>query len=189
MFYLPYYRNIRIITEQKKRKKELSERELAEKQRDRNKKKIKAMIKEMDTRRREFILSIISGGIEPLKDEQKVKDEIWCALTDIGTYASLSSMKNLFTNKSDYDCTKEEKAAADEWFKNLIVLHQMLSELHYAMKNIGDIFDWQGYFKTDIGRKLKNSYEILERYGWSFEPEEEQLLNGLHELYTEKEQT
>lgn len=189
LFYLPYYRVVRVITERKSEKKELTPEELKRKELEKNKKKIRAMMKEMNIRRREFILEIISGKIEPVKEVEEIQAAVWNALAECGVYIQVSTMRHFFTNKSDYDCTAEEKTEADTKVKACSLLHQMFLVMDYAMTNIGDIFDWQGYFKADIGLRLSKGYQILKRYGWSFASEEEkQLLNGQHELYIRKNQ-
>lgn len=65
----------------------------------------------------------------------------------------------------------------------------MLIILNFAMENnIGDIIDYNGIWNEDKAGRMQRSYRILERYGWSFEEGEEQLLDGTHELYVKKDE-
>ena len=187
LFYYEYWRGIKIIKKVKKEKKEDTPEEIARKQRDKNKKEIKALITKMDAIRRMFIENIISGKIAPVKDSEGVKDAVWRVLVE--TKASLypSYFKKFFTGKYEYDCTQEEKDEAQKKVDALSAIHQMLVAMHNGMENMEDIYDYYGVFKDEIGSKLKKGYEILEKYGWSFEEEDEKLLNGTHELYTVKE--
>lgn len=52
-----------------------------------------------------------------------------------------------------------------------------------------DTFEWTGYFRERAGNSLMKGYQILKKYGWSFDSEEEeQILKGEHELYLKKEE-
>lgn len=184
LYYLEYCRSVRII--KKAEKKPESPQEKEHKERNKKKQQIKAKIREMDARRKEFIQNIISGKIQAVKNTAEVQEEIWNALVDLGVYLSPSSMMRFFTGKPDYDCTPEEKKEAVEKIEKLTVLYQMLTVLHYGMENVGDIYDWLCCYNEEHGQKLLKAYAILKRYGWSFEGDEGQLLDGTHELYDGK---
>lgn len=189
LFYLPYYRTLRVIKKIVKGKKPETAEEKERKQKEKNKKQIKAMMKEMNARKSEFIGSVISEKIIPAKEVYEVQEEIWKSLVKIGTYLSSSSMRKFFTSKQDYECTQEERNDADRKVNELGVVYQMLLELSSAMENIGDMYDWQGCFNQERGANLKEAYAILERYGWTFEDNEMQLLDGTHEFYVKKEES
>lgn len=181
--YVRYYSYVKIIRKAEK-KKEVSELELARKEQEKKNKEIKAKIKAMGKRRKFFIENIISGKIEKIKDEATVQIEVWDALVLIGTSIYQTNMRRFFTDKSDYECTQEEKDNANDKINKCSFLQQMLLILEYAMdNNIGDIVGYRGEFNESIAAKYKKAYAILERYGWMFEDDEEQLLDGTHELY------
>lgn len=189
LFYLRYYREIRIIRKAKKGKKQKSEHEIKREMIEQSRKKVKAMLKEMDKRRREFIGNILSGRIDPLKETADIQKEIWDILVDIHTYIAMSSMTRFFTGKHDYDCEPEEREEAKAKVAGCSFLHQMLIMLDYAMKNdMGEIIDYNGKYCESRADNLQKAYKILERYGWSFEEGEEQLLDGTHGLYVKKEE-
>ena len=183
LYYVRHYSEVRIIRKAEK-KKEVSELELARKEQEKKNKEIKAKIKAMGKRRKYFIENIITGKIEKIKDEAAVQIEVWDALVLIGTSIYQSNMRRVFTDKSDYECTQEELDNANDKINKCSFLQQMLIILEYAMdNNIGDIVGYRGEFNESIAAKYKKAYAILEKYGWTFEDDEEQLLDGTHELY------
>jgi len=188
LYYLLYYRSFRVIKMAKKEKKVLTPEEAKRKQLDKNKKVIKAKLKEMDANRKEFIQNIISGKINAVKDENGIQENVWKFLIKTECYLSPSSMRRFYTGKVDYECESEEKEAAQKSVDNLNFTHSMLVIMHYAIENIGDICDWQGYYKPDTGNALIQAYEALKPYGWTFaNDDDKQLLDGTHELYLKKE--
>lgn len=181
--YLTYYRSVRVIRKAKKRDETARDRE--RKEHERRKKEIKAKIQVMDARRKEFVQNIISGKIQPVKETAEVQEAVWDILVQFNTYLSVSDMGCFFTGKHDWECSPEEKEEAQKKVDNLGCLHQMIIKMHREMVNKGNgICDYQGMFNKEKGKKLMNAYKILERYGWSFEEDEERLLNGTHALYT-----
>lgn len=186
VYYLIYYRSVRVIKKAKKRAETAQDRE--RKERDKKKKEIKAKMKVMDARRKEFVQNIISGKIQPIKETAEVQEAIWDILIQFSTYISTSDIGCFFTGKREYECSLEEIEETQKKVDNLSCLHQMIIEMHSEMRiKSDDIYDYQGMFDQEKGEKLMNAYKILERYGWSFEGDEEQLLNGTHELYVKKE--
>lgn len=186
VYYLTYYRSVRVIKKAKKRAETAQNRE--RKEREKKKKEIKAKMKVMDARRKEFVRNIISGKIQPVKETTEVQEAIWDVLIQLGTYLSVSDMNFFFAGKHDYECSTEEKEESQKKVDNLSCLHQMIIKMHVEMESkSSNIYDYQGTFNQEKGKQLVNAYKILERYGWSFEGDEEQLLNGTHELYAKKE--
>lgn len=187
VYYLPYYRSIRIIKKAKKKQTETAQ-DRERKELEKKKKEIRAKMRVINARRKEFISNIISGRIDAVKEVTVVQEEIWNVMIKIGTYLSFQNMHNFITGKTYWECTQEEKEVANKKVENSSCLHQMLMQLNYAMENnVGDIYDYYGMFNKEKGDLLLKVYGILERYGWSFEGDEEQLLNGTHELYVKKD--
>lgn len=187
VYYLTYYRSVRVIKKAKKKPETAQDRE--RKEREKKKKEIKAKMKVMDARRKEFIQNIISGKIQPVKETAEVQEAIWDILIQFYTYVSISDIGYFLTGKHEYECSPEEREETQKKVNNLSCLHQMIIEMHNEMgSESDDIYDYQGMFNQEKGEKLRSAYKILERYGWSFEGDEEQLLNGTHELYVTKEE-
>ena len=185
LFYCGGWYGVRVFKAPEKKKRELTKEELARKEKEKKIKEIKAAIKTMNTDRKEFIANLISGH---LKRENYMIDALWGALMSTGAHLWPSGFRKFFTGKSDYDCSSEEKKEAQEKVDSLDTMKQMLVAMHKSMENIGDIYNWQGKYKEEIGRKLIECYEILEAYGWSFSSEEhEKILDGSSDLFNKEE--
>lgn len=185
-YYVTWYA-VEVVKKSKKAKKEATPEELRRKQIAKNKKEISAKMSRMDSMRNELIHDIISGKIEA-KETPNMKDAIWCVLIMSGTSLWTSYLTRFFTGKPEYECTQEEKDEAQRKIKSLSIFQQMLICMDHGMENIGDIYDYNGEYKPNIGQALMDGYKVLEQYGWSFESEEEkQILDGTHPLYTKSQ--
>ncbi|MDO4305919.1 MAG: ParB/RepB/Spo0J family partition protein [Eubacteriales bacterium] len=187
LLYLVWYRNLKVIMKAPKEKRELSPWEKEQKEKDKAKRRIKAVLKESTVRRKEFIQNIISGKISAVKDSEKEIELIWQGLVPLAAYVSLSTLRRFFLDKDEYKCTDEEKKAAQEKADGLSMLHQMLIILHDAMASTNEPFDWKLQFNQVKGDALMKGYEALEPYGWYFEREDEKkVLDGTYELYAKE---
>ncbi len=188
MYWLVYYRTLKVITKTPKEKRELSKQEIEQKEREKKKKQIKAILKESSARRKEFIQNIITGKIDRVKNENDVKDTIWQAMLVLGTGVYQSCINEFLAGKRWCECTEEEKQEAEEKAKGLSVLHQMLIILNASMNGEDETFNYQGYFSKTKGDALLKGYAVLEHYGWYFERDEEKaVLDGTCELYRKEE--
>ena len=157
--------------------------ELVEKRKAKAKREIKAILKESTARRTELIQNIISGKVDPIKDEAKEIEMIWGVLADLNANVSNHAVQCFFLDKDWYDCTDEERQEAEKKAANLSVLHQMLITLNVTMKGV-ETFDYGLKFKPGTGKVLMKGYDTLIPYGWYFDSEDEKkVLDGTHELY------
>lgn len=185
LLYVVWYRSLKVVTKAPKEKKELSPYEKEQKEKDKRKRQIKAVLRESTARRKEFILNIISGKTDAVKDSEKEIELIWKGLVPLAGYVSPSTIRRFFLDKDEHKCTDEERKAAQEKADGLNILHQMLIILHEAMASTNEPFDWKIQFNPVKGAALMKGYEALEPYGWYFEKEEEEkVLDGTYELYT-----
>lgn len=188
LMYVIWYRTLKVITKAPKQKRELSPWEKEQKEKDKTKRRIKAVLKESTARRKEFILNIISGKIAAVKESEKEIELIWKGLVPLEGYVSPSTIRRFFLEKDEYKSTDEERKAAKEKAAGLSVLHQMLIILHEAMASTNEPFDWKLHFNPAKGDALMKGYEALEPYGWYFESEDEKkVLDGTYELYVKEE--
>lgn len=188
LLYVVWYRSLKVIVKAPKEKRELSPWEKEQKEKDKTKRQIKAVLKESSARRKEFVQNIISGKIDAVKDEGKEIELIWRALVPLGAYIYGSTLRRFFLEKDEYKSTDEERKAAQEKADNLSPLHQMLIILHEAMTSTNETFDWKLQFNPDKGNALLKGYEALEPYGWYFENEaEKKVLDGTLELYKKED--
>lgn len=184
VYYIKYYRSIRIIKKAEKKKVTKSEWQIEQDQRDANKKKIKAKLKEMTATRKDFILNIISGKIEPLKDTASLQKMLWQAILEMDSFVSTNKLVTFFLNKDYYKTSKEERETVKPQIEALDMLLQMMIIVHENAKEL-ELAEYNGCFRESHANMLKALYKVLELYGFSFtSEEEEQLLNGTHELYT-----
>lgn len=183
-----YERTVKVIKKHVKPKKEVTPEELAKKKRDAEKKRIEEILKNMNARRKDFIMNIINGKIEPLKNEGEIKDEIWrIMMSRENIYVSSGGVFTFFTGKSCYMCSAEETDAGMKQVAKCSVLHQMLAALSNGLSsNNLYLWDYNDNYNESMGNTLIRTYNLLERYGWSFEEEEEQLINGTHGFYKNK---
>ncbi len=185
LYYLRYYNSIRVIKHAPK--KQETPEEQKRKELDRKKKQIKAIMKEMDARKHEFIASVISGKIPPVKEASEIQEEIWHVLVELSAIISAERMRRFFTGKNDYECKPEEKAEAGGKVKKLSVLPQMMIILSCCLETTGEVYDWQLHYDGERCQKIRRAYAILERYGWSYTEEEKRILDGTHEFYVPEE--
>jgi len=154
---------------------------------ERNKKELKKKVKELLIKKHVFIDEVITGKLEGIKEEQETYETIWKALVNMGTYVSKSELREFFIGKDDYKASKEEKDIADDQIAKTGLMHQMLIQLDDAMDHVGDPLDWRCVYQAEKGEKLRQAFQILTKWGWSFEEEEKSIIDGTHELYTKEE--
>lgn len=183
IYYLAYYREVKIIRKTKKVKKEKTPEELKRDEKDSRKKKIKAIAKNMAASRREFILNIISGKIDTPKDTDDLQLRLWDIMRKSSSFVSNSGFTGFIAGKDYYNCTPEEKASAEETIGKLSVVEQELIVSCNALKE-SEFTDWQGNYKKETGETFKELYEVLKKFGYSYNSDEEQkIVEGTHELY------
>ena len=188
LFYLTFYRSVRVIKKAKKEERELTPEEIAEKQINKNRKEIKHKLKIMDANRKEFIQNIISGKINAVKNEGEIREIIWGFLLKAGGYLSQSVMMKMYLDKMIHECSVEERNEALQKINSLSFTHSMLVSMHCSMENISDICDRKGYYISKTGSKLLYAYKALKPYGWTFQnDDDEKILDGTHELYSKIE--
>ena len=144
-------------------------------------------VKELLIKNQVFIDEVITGKLEGIKEEQETYETIWKALVNMGTYVSKSVLREFFTGKDDYKASKEEKDIADDQIAKTGLMHQLLIQLDDAMDHVGDPLDWRCVYQAERGEKLRQAFQILTKWGWSFEEEEKSIIDGTHELYTKEE--
>lgn len=183
MFYYKAYNSVYVV--RKAPKRELTKHQKAQRELNKKARQVKAVLTEMDARRRDFVLSMVSGKIRPVKDTGKMEHLCWQAIRSMGVTISNSGLYQLFTDKSEYRWTKEEREEILSKTEKMDVVTQMLVLVHQGMqKNVGELTLHNGGYNAVNGQKLLRGYEIFSEYGWSFEDGEKEILNGNSELYT-----
>lgn len=188
LLYIVHYRMFKVIRKAKKVKRELSERELLEKENGKKNRQIKAMYKEMHTQIRDFIRSIIDGKTEELKDTAELICGLWNVLVLKGAWISNNNMLAVLLGKDTYKASEEEMKEAQEKAENLPLHHQMLLTAVHCCRDM-ELADHNGFYAENNARPLKELYFCLALYGFSFAEEEYfMLMKGIHPLYTVQEE-
>lgn len=187
MFYLERYGTLYVIRKKKKEKKVLTPEEEAKKQNMRNKKQIKAILKEAANTRKAFIEGILSGRIKKVTDEKQVEADLFEQMMDWETFAGHNKLIEFFVGCEVYNAPEEEKEAARKKMQGLSVLQKLLC-LVSAMVADADLVEWNYTYNTVKGEKVKAFYGILEQYGFQFPNDEEKgVVEGTSDLYVKKE--
>lgn len=173
-----------IVKKAEKKEKKKTPTDILWEKREKNKKQLKSIVKKMDKRRRQFVLDIISGEIEPVKVD--LRDILWQQLLESGTGIYRSTLFKFYTEKEIYNCTQEEKEEGNNWVDRLSVLQQMLILYHNALNGV-EPFDYYSKFDKAKADKYVSKLDVLVMYGWYFTEEEQQLLDGTHGLYEKEE--
>ena len=184
LYWRSIWSGIEVYKKKKPVKKKETKAERLEKERKAKQKQIKEVMKKMDARRKEFIRDIISGKIDPVKNERRLKDSIWMILVAVGSGVYRSTMSQIFLEKDRWEHSQEERDAALKKVDELNVIHQMLIVLHDEMNaDFKEVCDYMCRYKKGNGQIRLEAYRILELYGWYFEPGEKEILDGTSELY------
>ena len=187
MFYLERYGTLYVIRKKKKEKKALTPAQEAERQNKRNKKQIKAILKEAANTRKAFIEGILSGRIKKVTNEEKVVAELFEQMMSWETFTGHNTLKEFFLGDKCYNAQKEDAEAAEKKMEGLSVLHKLLCMVS-AMVADADLVDWNYTYSTGKGEKTKAFYKVLELYGFQYPNDEEKgVVEGTSDLYVKKE--
>lgn len=189
LFWIVYWRDLRVIKKRVKVKKELTPAEIEQKANDKRKRQLRAMQKEMTAQRSDFVKLVMEKKLAPEKPDFDninkrllrlvLKCDCWM---DISTaYKFLSGIEEIW-RMSD-----EEKEKWEEHFTAL-PLHQQL--FIYANKAVSDkdVSGWDAPYRKGNGKILMEFESILKEFGFSYSsPEYEKISDGTHELYYRKD--
>ena len=149
----------------------------------RNKKQIKAILKEAANTRKVFIEGILSGRIDKLTDEKQVEADLFEQMMHWEAFAGHNKLIQFFVGCEVYNAPKEEIEAAKKKMQGLSVLQKLLC-LVSAMVADADLVEWNYTYSTTRGEKVKAFYKVLEQYGFQFlNDEEKNVVEGTSELY------
>lgn len=185
LFFYKGYACLDIYHKKPKEEKVESEYDRQRKEQEKRGKQITAKLKQMTGRSADLIRAVIDGKVDdlPQGDTEEVKDALWQLLVSSETFLRGIKLCDFMACGDYYKLSSEDCAAVDEKVKGLSVIHQMLIMLHEEVKNVST-YSYGTTYNKEKAEMLVSFYSLLERYGWSFEDEEEAILNGTHELYT-----
>ncbi len=187
LFYVVWWRTFAIIKKKGKEKRELSEYELKQKARDKRKKQIKAMQKEMSVERADFIKLAIEQKFKPENEKpESVMERLFSVMVRCGSWTSEQVMlKFVIGETSLYGKTDEEKSAYEKQRDAIGLLYKLMI---YAASGIADkdIAEWNATYHKGNGELIMQFDEILSLFGFSYSKEEYyKLAEGTHDLFKE----
>lgn len=178
---------IAAIVPARKQKRKLSEYEIKEREKAKAKKELKQKHKAMYAEIDRFLMGIITKAIEPLKEDV----ELYKALTlasikgDVNYYRS--DLVSFYSGKGMYELEHDEPEKYKEfleWEKNLNPLH--LAIAHMTCIKRCEMYNYNVEYHAESAAKVKAIVDFLAMYGFSVSEEEQQLIDGTHELFTKK---
>lgn len=185
-FYLERYRRLYVIRKVKKEKKVLTPQEETKRQNARNKKQIKAILKEATSTRRIFIEGILSGKIGRTEDEVQVEAELFEQMMSYEAFTGHNKLREFFLGCEVYKASKEDREMAEKKMEGLTVLQKLLCMVS-AMAGEEGLTNWDYTYNAIEGERVKAFYKVLEMYGFQFPNKEEQsVVEGTSNLYVKK---
>ena len=190
LFYVVYWgRTFTIITKKAKEKKELTPAEIAEREKNKRIKEIKAMRKVMATERMEFIKTCIKENFKPESGKpEDVQPRLFNLLIKAGGYLSESTMRKFFTGEGWFSNDKptEEIAEYEKQRDNLSLMHKMMI---YAADSVGekDLTEYNGTYRKEYGDLVMELDGVFTLFGFSYSKEEfYKVAEGSHEFYEKR---
>ena len=187
LFYVVWYRAFTIIKKKGKEKRELSEYELKEKERDKRKRQIKAMQKEMSTERADFIKLAIEQKFKPENEKpEEVMEKLFDVMVQCGSWINERVMLNFITGETSlYGKTDEEKATYEQQRESIGLLYKLMIYTASGVAD-GDIAEWNTRYRKEKGELVMRFDKILSLFGFSYSKEEYyKLAEGTHDLFKE----
>lgn len=182
LMYLVRYSYLRIIKKMEKEEERETPEEMARKEKEKNKRKITSIMKEMGARKDDFIKGIVNGDIAPIEESAALYIEIWKCMLTLGVEVEKDAIYEFFTEKPIWQLTEEEEEELGQKVDGLTAVQQMLLVMDASATRC-DPYKYDGTFDRCDADKIGQIYAILEKYGWSFMEEEAEILDGTHELY------
>ncbi len=189
LFYVVWWRTFTIIKKKGKEKKELSEYELQQKARDKRKRQIKAMQKEMSAERTDFVKLAIEKKFKPENEKlEAVLERLFGVIVQCGSWMNEQVMLKFITGETSlYGKTDEENAAYEKQRDGIGLIYKMMI---YASSGVADkdLAEWNANYYTSNGKAVMALDEILALFGFSYSKEEfYKLAEGTHDLYKDGE--
>ncbi len=189
LFYVVWWRTFTIIKKKGKEKKELSEYELQQKARDKRKRQIKAMQKEMSAERADFVKLAIEQKFKPKNEKlEAIMERLFSVMVSCDSWMNEQVMLKFITGETSlYNKTDEEKAAYEKQRDGIGLLYKMMI---YAASGVADkdLAKWNANYYTSNGKIIMALDEILALFGFSYSKEEfYKLAEGTHDLYKDGE--
>lgn len=192
------YGGIDILRKDKKEEKEkiLSEFDLKQNYDKKRRKRCREIQKEMDAKRKSFILRIAKRDVIP--PEKDHESDIIAELLRIGmegeAYLSKVAMLEYYTGKDRWELKGEEREAAETIMRGVSIIAKLMMSIDrfFAMRTGTDqenLITYDGLKNVDRAELLANFYEVMEQeYGYVLDEEERSMIDMTHEVFRTYEQ-
>lgn len=185
-YYVDYYYSVGVIRRKVKEKVKLSPQQIKQKEKDKNLKSLKALYKDMVKYREDFIMDIVTGKVEPIKDELVMIERIWSVIMKTNAFPSLSTLRTFFGVDNYYSLPDDEKEKVVSKINALTTINSMLIVMHSGNREAP--VDWMGKYNKEKAESLIAIYDIFVEYGFSHRSEEDAaVINGTHNLYNKED--
>ncbi len=183
-FYVVSYSNIYIRKKAVKTKAVKSEYELEREQIDRNKRKIKSLVKAADEERALFVREMIKDNLMP-KNVLSDISKMWKLYLELDGYAYVRRLCLFLLDSKEewYKLTDEEREKGKLLLKNTAVYHQMLITLQSNTEG-KELTDYNGRYRKDNAEQCIAFAEYLSKFGFSYSKDEYyEVMEGTHKCY------
>lgn len=186
-FYITYWRSIRIIRKKTKEKKELTPEEKAQKERDKHKRQLKAIQKEMAAEREDFIRVAIDKKFKPEKMSiEGVERRLFNLMIDCECWMNHSPMYKFLFDKNSWEIKDEEREKLRKTIEELPLYNLYFV---YAARSVADkdTTEWNTEYNKKVGKLLMEFEDILADFGFQYSNQEyKKVSDGSHELYEKR---
>lgn len=185
LFWIVYWRDLKVIKKRVKVKKELTPAEIEQKAKDKRKRQLRAMQKEMTAQRSDFVKLVMEKKLAPEKpDFDNINKRLLRLVLKCDCWMDISTAYKFLSGiEETWRMSDEEKEKWEEHFTAL-PLHQQL--LIYANKAVSDkdVSEWDASYHKGNGKILMEFEGILKEFGFSYDDDGfNSVSNGTHELY------
>lgn len=186
IYYLERYSSLYIIRKAKKEKKVLTPAEQEKKEHERDKRQLKAILKEASNTRKEFIEGIISGKIKAIKDAKVIEEELFEQILDWESFVGHNTLKEFFLGCECYKAEKEDIEKAEKKMEGLSLLHKLLCVTSAKVAG-AELMEWNYHYRNITGSRVMKFYEVLEKFGFAFPNDEQKgAVDGTSDLYVKE---
>lgn len=182
------YGSVYVLKRAEKVKRELSQFEIEQKERDKNKKKIKEIYKTLCANTKDAIDLIIKGEFGKPDQAERLRERLWKMMLEMDASGNYSIIARFLSKVSDFWSLEEKER--ERWYqeaKTLPMLDQMLICLHNRMKDMDPVNHLGRINKSSI-KPVKKFLDLLqEEYGYTISDTEQSVLDGSSPLYTKED--
>ena len=188
LYWIEYFRELRIIKRVAKKKKKLTKYEIEQKYRKEKKKQLKDLQKEMTTQRLDFVKLAIEKNLLPENpDFNYINKKLFVMLLKAKCWASIDTAYKFLSEQETWSMSEEEREKWNDRFMKLPLHQQLLIYVERAVAD-NDVSEWNTVYHKGNGEMLMEFEEFLKEFGFSYSsPEYEKISDGTHELYYRKD--